>query len=172
MHQKKGCVKKKKLGGKKKDNRMKESSKNRLTDRCLEVDKGTPHQVGRGRLWFPNSPLKGLTSDAAPHPLPPFIHPSLSPTFFPLRILSEQILFSTRPLKGPGSSHLPIQREREREMQEGKKKKSKKKSTKPVWRWGRRTLRRPVWGWKDRQNQEQEETVSTDGWALTTKTTD
>lgn len=38
---------------------MKDPGESRLMDRCLEVDKGTEHQVGYGRLWFPRLPLKG-----------------------------------------------------------------------------------------------------------------
>lgn len=37
-------------GEKNNNNRMKDSPKNRLMDGCLEVDKGTKHQVGHGRL--------------------------------------------------------------------------------------------------------------------------
>lgn len=47
MHQKKLFEKAKVC---EKNNRMKESSKNSLTDRCLKVDKGPQHQVDRGRL--------------------------------------------------------------------------------------------------------------------------
>lgn len=111
---------------------------NRLTDGCLEDDKGTQHQVGRGRLWFFDSPLKGPTSDAAPHPSR---HPSISLTFLS-SFLSKWV--STWPLEGP-SSHLSLHRETE----------DGKECTKPVWRWGHGTLRRPVWGWKDGLNREQ-----------------
>lgn len=39
--------------------RMKDPGETRLMDGCLEVDKGTEHQVGHSRLWFPRLPLKG-----------------------------------------------------------------------------------------------------------------
>lgn len=38
---------------------MKDPRETRLMDGCLEVDKGTEHQVGNGRLWFAHLPLKG-----------------------------------------------------------------------------------------------------------------
>lgn len=93
---------------------MKESSESRLMDRCLEVDKGTQHQVGRGRLWFPpDTPLKGLTSDAAPHPS---LHPAIPLSNFLSSLHSEwtNSVFPLDPLRDRGP-HIYPSREREGE---------------------------------------------------------
>lgn len=68
---------------------------------------------GCGRLWFPDLSLKGLTSDASPHPcLHPsihlFIHPSL-PLSFLFAFGVNKFCFPLDPLEGPWSSHLFIQ---------------------------------------------------------------
>lgn len=146
---------------------MKDYSKNRLTDGCLEVDKGTKHQVGHGRLWFPDSPLKGLTSDANPHSHPPFIHPSLSPTFFPFLHSKSNSVFHPAPW-GTVLSHLPIQRGSDGVRKKKEKREKKKKKHRTCLTEGHRTLRRTVQGWKDRQNQDRGRKVSTADWALTT----
>lgn len=103
---------------------MKDSPKNRLMDGCLEVDKGTKHQVGHGRLWFPDLPLKGLTSDAAPCWIPLSTHPSLQLSFL-FAFWVNKFCFPHDPPEGPGFSHLPIQKERQ-EMKKGEKKKRKR----------------------------------------------
>lgn len=72
-----------KNAGKTTKDRMKETSKNRLTDGCLEEDEGTQQQVGCIRLWFPDSPLKGLTSDTLPQ----------TPPLFPCCVQSEHFPF-------------------------------------------------------------------------------
>lgn len=75
---------------------------------------------GCGRLWFPDSSLKGLTSDASPHPcLHPFIHPSL-PLSFLFAFGVNKFCFPLDPLEGPWSSHLFIQRDARRRVKKHK----------------------------------------------------
>lgn len=79
---------------------------------------------GCGRLWFPDSSLKGLTSDAPPHPwlhpsIHPFIHPSLSFSFL-FAFGVYKFCFPLDPLEGPWSSHLFIQRDARRRMKKHK----------------------------------------------------
>lgn len=98
-----------------------------------------------GRPWsalIPRFVFEGPYIRCSPV-LNPFIHPSLSSTFFPLCILSEQILFSPRPPWGTGvltSTHP----ERKARDEERRKKKREKEITKPTCLTeGHRTVRRP-----------------------------
>lgn len=68
---------------------------------------------GCGRLWFPDLPLKGLTSDAPPHPtLRPSTHPSL-PLSFLFAFGVNKFCFPLGPLRDRGP-HIYSSRERER----------------------------------------------------------
>lgn len=88
---------------------------------------------GCGRLWFPDSSLKGLTSDASQHPcLHPsihlFIHPSL-PLSFLFAFGVNKFCFPLDPLEGPWSSHLFIQRDVRRRVKKHKEIKKKMHET-------------------------------------------
>lgn len=82
-------------------------------DGCLEVDKGTQHQVGCGRLWFSDLPLKGLTSDATPHP---YLQPSLPLSHFLSTLHSKwtNSVFPQEPLRDHGP-HIYPSREKRKE---------------------------------------------------------
>lgn len=71
---------------------------------CLEVDKGTKHQVVHGRLWF-STCLWKASHQLQTHTL------SLPSSLFPLCVRGE-FCFLFDPLKGMWSLYLPIPKKR------------------------------------------------------------